>query len=81
MVAPHHVDFMAAEPFRPFRLHMAGGRTFEVRHPEMVKVGKSSVSVHGTAEANEQSQPRHEVSLMLIESVEPFDRASAGSPS
>jgi hypothetical protein len=48
---------MAAEPFRPFRLHMAGGRTFEVRHPEMIKVGKSSVTIHGTAESNEQSSP------------------------
>jgi hypothetical protein len=76
------VDLITAEPFRPFKLHMASGRTFEVRHPEMINVGKSSLTVHGSADpADEQTERWQKVSLMLIESVEPFDRASAGIPS
>ena len=39
MLAPRIVlDFVKAEPFRPFRLRMASGRTFEIRHQKMVKV-------------------------------------------
>jgi hypothetical protein len=75
------VDLITAEPFRPFRLHMASGRTFEVRHPEMIKVGRSSITIHGPLQSDDQIERWQEVSLMLIESVDPFDRASAGSPS
>ena len=72
------IDFVTAEPFRPFRMHMASGRTFEVRHPEMVKVGRSSVTVHAPPEGNDEHPERwQEVSLMLLESVDPLDAKSA----
>ena len=46
MLTPQAVlGYIKAEPFRAFRLHMASGRTFDVRHPEMVKLLKSSVLV------------------------------------
>jgi len=34
------VKFLAtckAQPFRPFRIRMNSGRTFDIRHPEMVR--------------------------------------------
>ncbi len=73
MLAPRIVlDFVTAEPFRPFRMDMASGRTFDVGHPEMVRVGRSSVTVQirpeGQATAAERWQ---EVSLMLLGSIEP----------
>jgi hypothetical protein len=34
-----------AQPFQPFRIHMNGGRSFEVRHPEMVLLSRSTVHV------------------------------------
>jgi hypothetical protein len=40
------LDFVTAEPFRPFRMYMASDRTFDVGHPVMVRVGRSSVTVH-----------------------------------
>lgn len=75
MLAPRIVlDFVTAEPFRPFRLHMASGRTFEVGHPEMVRVGRSSVTVHRRPEGtDEQAERWQEVSLMLLESIEPLE--------
>ena len=67
------LDFLTAEPFLPFRIHMASGAIFDVRHPEMVRVGKSSVTVHKHPEGDEEQPSRwQEVSLMLMESLEPI---------
>ncbi len=75
MLAPRIVlDFVTAEPFRPFRMHVATGRTFEVGHPEMVRVGRSSVTVHMKPEGESNSAERwQDVSLMLLESLEPLE--------
>jgi hypothetical protein len=73
MLAPRVVlDFVTAEPFRPFRMYMASGRTFDVGHPEMVRVGRSSVTVYLRPEGESGTAERwQEVSLMLLESIEP----------
>lgn len=39
------LDFIVAEPFRPFRLNMSSSRFFDVHHPEMIEVGRSSLTV------------------------------------
>ncbi|MEX0728116.1 MAG: hypothetical protein WD065_17730 [Planctomycetaceae bacterium] len=71
------IDFFAAEPFRPFRIHMANGRHFDIRHPEMIKVGRSSITVHIYPDGEENPVDRwQEVSLMLLESVEPMEATS-----
>ena len=36
---------VTAEPFRPFRIHTASGRIFEVRHPEVVRVGRTTLTL------------------------------------
>ena len=33
------------QPFRPFRIHMNDGRAYDVRHPEMIAIGRSAVSI------------------------------------
>jgi hypothetical protein len=67
------VDFLTTEPFLPFRIHMASGGTFDVRHPEMVRVGRSSVTVHMHPNGDLEQPPRwQEISLMLMESLEPI---------
>ena len=78
MLAPRIVlDFVTAEPFRPFRLHVASGRTFEVGHPEMVRVGRSSVTVHSrSADESSTAERWREVSLMLLESIEPLEASA-----
>lgn len=77
MIAPRTmIDFVTAEPFRPFRIHMASGMTFDVGHPEMIKVGRSSVTVHMVPEnSEEQIEQWREVSLMLLEYIEPLQPA------
>jgi hypothetical protein len=39
------LGYVKAEPFRPFQIHMASSRTFEIRHPESIKVLKSDALV------------------------------------
>ena len=71
MMTPQAVlGHVKAEPFRPFRIHMASGRTFDVRHPEMIKVLKSYALVFKTDGGDPELPDEHEsVSLMLTESV------------
>jgi hypothetical protein len=75
MLTPRVVlDFVTAEPFRPFRMHMASGRTFEVGDPEMVRVGRSSLDLHLSPEGETSTADRwQDVSLMLLESIEPLE--------
>ena len=71
MMTPQAVlGYVKAEPFRQFRIHMASGRTFDVRHPEMIKVLKSYALVFRADGENPELPDEHEsVSLMLAESV------------
>jgi hypothetical protein len=66
------VEYVTAEPFRPFRIRMASGPSFDIRHPEMILVGRSSVRVYTVMEA-EENEKWHDVSLMLMETIEPLD--------
>jgi hypothetical protein len=71
MLTPEAVHkYVKAEPFRPFRLHMASGRTFDVRHPEMIKVLKSNILVFkANGEKPEFPDDWESISLMLAESI------------
>lgn len=67
--------YVGAEPFRPFRINLASGRTFEIRHPEMVQVGRTTMTIFTflSNEPEEAEERQVEVSLLLTESVEPLD--------
>lgn len=75
MIAPHELlGYLKAEPFRPFRIHMASGRTFDIRHPEMARVGRQSVIVFTFVSDSPDLYDRWEtVSLMLIEHISYID--------
>ena len=50
MITPQTVlEYVKAEPFRPFRIHLASGRTFDIRHPEMIKVLRSHILIFKAA--------------------------------
>ena len=70
------VEYVSAEPFRPFRFQMASGQSFEIRHPEMIMVGRNSVRVDFPPEVPGVAGDRwKEVSSMLTETVEPIAAA------
>ena len=70
MMTPQSVlGYVKAQPFRPFRIHLASERTFDIRHPEMVKVLKSNLLVFSSVgESAEIPDEWESVSLMLTES-------------
>lgn len=77
-------EYVAAEPFRPFRIKMASGSTFEIRHPEMILVGRTSAKIYTSLDASSNGTRWHDMSLMLMETLEPLEStalaAVKGSP-
>lgn len=71
-------NYVGAEPFRPFRIKMTSGETFEIRHQEMIAVGRSTAHVFTwTEDGNLDSKNRErEISILLIESIEPLKPTS-----
>ena len=68
------LDWTRATPFAPFRIRLNSGRTFDIRHPEMLRVGRSAVNVYTfTGEPADPYERMEMISLVLIESVEPSE--------
>lgn len=66
--------YVKAEPFRPFRLHLVSGRTFDIRHPEMIKVLQTTLLVFKAARDSQELTDEWEtVSMMFIESISHFE--------
>ena len=62
-----------AAPFQPFRICLNSGRTCEIRHPEMLRVGRSTINVYSFAgEPADPYETMEMVSLLLIERIEPI---------
>ncbi|MGH7174348.1 MAG: hypothetical protein ACRELG_29120, partial [Gemmataceae bacterium] len=73
------IEYVAAEPFRPFRIKMASGSSFEIRHPEMILVGRASVRVYTSPGGDSGDGAQwHDVSLMLMETLEPIEPSNTG---
>ena len=65
-------------PFVPFRIRLNSGRTFDIRHPEMVKVGRSIVNIFSySGEPSDPFERMEMVGLLLIESIQPLETPSA----
>lgn len=72
--APVVLAYAKVRPFRPFRLNMASGGAFDIRHPEMLKVGNGFLLVFSFSTGDNEIIERWEsVSLMLIESISHLD--------
>ena len=73
-------EYVTAEPFRPFRIRMASGQTYDIRHPEMILAGKTIVRVYLNLDADPDRVPQwHELSMILIEALELNEsRSTAG---
>ena len=68
------LEYVATEPFVPFRIKMASGQSFDIRHPEMILIGKLSVRIYckrgpGAGDA----MTWQDVSLLHMESIEPIE--------
>ncbi len=72
------LNYVQAQPFRPFRIRISSGRTFDIRHSEMVRVGRRDLLIFTFVSDSPAVYDRWEnVSLLLIESLSPLDAALA----
>ena len=67
-------EHLRTQPFRPFRVSLTDGRTYDVLHPELAMVGHSTVSI-GLTRPN-ASEPVYDrvvtVSLLHVMQLEPI---------
>ena len=62
--------YLKADPFRPFQIRTVSGRTYDIRHPEMLWVGGATIIVFTYVSDNPEFYDRWEtVSLMMLESI------------
>lgn len=67
------------QPFAPFRIHLDDGTTYEIRHPELVIVGRRGAAVVGitaTDEAPLMVDRFETVAIFHITRLEPIDAAT-----
>jgi hypothetical protein len=75
MIPPQELlSYIKAKPFRPFRVHMASGEMFDIRHPELVRVGRNSLMLFTLVSEHPEIFDRWEtISLMLMERISLLD--------
>jgi hypothetical protein len=72
-------DLLKQRPFKPFRLVMSSGHTYEVRHPEMALLTRSDILV-GVDEGDDGVPAEFKIcSLLHVTTVEPLSAASTES--
>ena len=72
-------DLLAQRPFKPFRLVMSSGQTYEVRHPEMAMLTRTSILV-GVDIADDGVPAEFKIcSLLHVTAIEPVETAAQGT--
>jgi hypothetical protein len=70
-------DSLNQRPFRPFRLVMSSGQMYDVRHPEMAMLTRTSLLV-GTDVADDGVPAEFKIcSLLHVATLEPLPPAPA----
>ena len=65
-------DLLLHRPFKPFRLVMSSGKSYEVRHPEMALLTRSDILV-GIDESDDGVPAEFKIcSLLHVRAVEPI---------
>jgi len=71
-------DLLAHRPFKPFRLVMSSGESYEVRHPEMAMLTRSDILV-GVGETDEGVPAEFRICALLhVTSIEPLTSSGTG---
>lgn len=72
-------DLLSQRPFRPFRLVMSSGQSYEVKHPEMALLTRTDLLV-GVGETDEGVPSDFRIcSLLHVATVEPLSATASGS--
>ena len=73
------LSYVRAEPFRPFRIVMNSGKSYEVGHPETIAVGRDVFIYYHRQQPNQPFDRWESVSLLLVQNVEQVGPAN-GAP-
>ncbi|MEX2305996.1 MAG: hypothetical protein WD738_00275 [Pirellulales bacterium] len=71
-------ELVQREPFRPFRITLTDGRTYDVRHPEMAMVGRSTVAIGLPANGQDETIYDRLVTVDLLHIMQTEHVDSAG---
>lgn len=72
-------ELLSQRPFKPFRLVMSSGERYDVRHPEMAWLTRTSILV-GIDETDEGVPAEFRICSMLhVATVEPLGSDQSGS--
>lgn len=71
------LPYVRAQPFRPFRLVLNSGKLYDVRHPEMLAVGRDVCIYYYREQPGTPFERWESVSLLLIQNVEHLEPAAA----
>ena len=68
-------SLLRQQPFQPFRLCLLDGSSYEIRHPDQVVVGRSTLSLAGTISGLPQPLAERDVivALLHISRLEPIE--------
>ncbi len=58
-------EWLKREPFEPFELRLSNGESYQVRHPEVVALGKNRIAV-----ADPETDRFTHVALIHVNSIE-----------
>jgi hypothetical protein len=72
-------ELLTQRPFRPFRLVMSSGQTYEVRHPELALLTRSDILI-GVGETDDGIPAEFRIcSLLHVATIEPLSPTASGS--
>jgi hypothetical protein len=72
-------ELLNQRPFKPFRLVMSSGQTYDIRHPETALLTRSSILV-GIDEADDGVPAEFKIcSLLHVATIEPLSSESQHS--
>ncbi len=71
-------NLLKERPFKPFRLVMSSGQTYEVRHPEMAMLTKSDILVGIDIEDDGVPAEFKICSMLHVTAVEPIEPTANG---
>ncbi len=73
------LKLLTAEPFVPFRIRLADGKTYDIRHPELLWVFSTRLEIARPAEHWEQSRELEDsefVGLLHVVRTEPLTQSA-----
>lgn len=70
-------EMLARRPFQPVKLTLSSGQTFEIRHPEMAMLTRTSILIGTDVAEDGVPQEFKIISLLHVASMEPLDARAA----